>query len=270
MNNSLVSICYEGVSGTNNIRTFYLHDILYISLKDVNVTLNKENREMDEQHISKHMVGVVKSILGDLDDDEFIYNPTYDATGDYNEIFVTQPGLNRVMASNKSKAGKKFQRWLYHEVIPSLTKHGVYPPPSAPKGSALSQVAEMVAQNSRSLADMIVKQEEFENNVVISHKKFKTDIQDVSSRVEKLETNNLDSPHIMTVGKWINDKGYNSEEIKTLDLLPWCENLILQGPQKSHPCPSGERKNKKFPIKIIDEAFSRFNINNPDFDQLLK
>lgn len=262
MDDNLVSICYEGVSGTNNIRTFYLKDILYISLKDVNVTLNNENRQMDDQHIPKHMVGVVKSILNDLDADEFIYNPAIDSTGDYNEIFVTQPGLNRVMSNNNSKAGRKFQRWLYHDVIPSLTKHGCYPPPKVPKGSPLSQVAEIVAQNSRVIADMIVKQEELENNMNVTHSQFRHDIEDVDYRVKKLEDGNIDNLYMMTVEKWLKENGYSFDDVKTSELLAWCEKLTLQGNQTSLRCNSGIRENQKFSINIISEAADKLDLNS--------
>ncbi|MCW0134704.1 hypothetical protein OIU89_08550 [Escherichia coli] len=50
------------------------------------------------------------------------------------------------MSSDRSAAGKRFQKWLFHEVIPSLTKHGVYPPPPEAKGSVLAQMAEILAQ----------------------------------------------------------------------------------------------------------------------------
>lgn len=259
MNNSLVHICYEGDSGNNNIRTLHSGGILHISLSDVITTLNKENRELNEQHISKHMTGVLRAIISDLDDDEYLTRPFSDSRGNYDEYFITQPGLNRVMSSNKSKAGKKFQRWLYHEVIPSLIKHETYPPPSKPKGSALSQLAEITAQNSRAIADMIVNQEELENTVAV----IKTDMQDVSYRVKKLEVNDLDSQYIMTIEKWINDNNHKSGGIEIFDLIPWCEKLILQGNQKSIPCQSGKRENQKFPIDIINEALTKLNASHP-------
>ncbi len=76
------------------------------------------------------MAGLLKSQLENLEPDEYISIPVENATfkGE-TEVFVTQPGLYRVLSSDRSMAGKRFPKWLYHEVIPSLTKHGVYPPP---------------------------------------------------------------------------------------------------------------------------------------------
>ncbi len=156
MESELINVCYEGESGANDIRTCNFESILHISLTDIFVTLTKENRQLNERYPSKYIPNLIKSQLQDLDDDEYINvpvsNPTFE---NQTEVFVTQPSLNRVMGSDKSKAGKKFQRWLYHEVIPSLQKHGVYPAPKTPQGSALAQMAEIVAQNSRLLADTI-------------------------------------------------------------------------------------------------------------------
>ncbi|WP_368161349.1 Bro-N domain-containing protein [Aeromonas sp. R5-3] len=45
------------------------------------------------------------------------------------ELYVTQPGLLRILSRDKSPACKRFQRWVFHDVIPSIIKHGVYPPP---------------------------------------------------------------------------------------------------------------------------------------------
>lgn len=265
MNNSLINICYEGDSGQNDIRTLYSDGILHISLSDVMVTLNKENRELNEQHIPKHMIRVIRSIITDLDNDEYITIPTTDSRGTYDEYFITQPGLNRVMSSDKSIAGKKFQRWLYHDVIPSLTQYKTYPPPSKPTGSPLSQLAEQQAQTSRSLADLIVKQEELQQNISASNKKFeidmtgvKTDITDVNVRIGKLEEKDLDNPYISTIGKWLSDNGYDTEG-KDIELLSWCENLTINSPQEAILCSSGIRENKKFPIDIIKDAFSRTN-----------
>lgn len=81
------------------------------------------------------------------------------------------------MSSDRSAAGEHFQKWLFHEVIPSLTKHGVYPPPPEAKGSALAQMAEILAQNSRALADAILR-----------HEKLAEDVSQVKGKVADVET----------------------------------------------------------------------------------
>lgn len=50
MNSNLTRICYRGETGKSDLRTLILGEILYISLRDVLVTLNKENREINADY----------------------------------------------------------------------------------------------------------------------------------------------------------------------------------------------------------------------------
>ncbi len=185
MNSNLTKICYQGETGESDLRTLMLGDILYISLRDVLVTLNKENREINADYTVKSMAGIIRAQLQVLDPDEYITTDAEHSVFEgQKEIFVTQPGLYRVMSSDRSAAGKRFQKWLFHEVIPSLTKHGVYPPPPEAKGSVLAQMAEILAQNSRALADAIHKHEKLAEDV----SQVKGKVADVESRLELLES----------------------------------------------------------------------------------
>ncbi|MCF6456485.1 BRO-like protein [Pseudoalteromonas sp. MMG024] len=251
MGSGLVNVCYEGDSGSNEIRTCYVDGILFISLNDIFVTLNKENKQLDHEQPAKFIPSMIKSQLKDLDDDEFTHIPTETPRFEGElEIFVTQPGLNRVMGSDKSKAGKKFQRWLYHEVIPSLQKHGVYPPPVSAQGSALAQMAEIVAQNSRMLADTIFEHEKLKQEVT----GVKADVLDVGKRVEKLENSDLDSKYILTVRDWFNNANLPLSANKEFEIVTWCENLSLRQGRSTIKCPSNERMNVRFHQGIIKEA----------------
>lgn len=253
MESELINVCYEGESGSSDIRTCSFDGILHISLADIFVTLTKENSQLNERYPSRYIPNLIKSQLKDLDDDEYINipvnNPKFE---DETEIFVTQPGLNRVMGSDKSKAGKRFQRWLYHEVIPSLQKHGVYPAPKTPQGSALAQMAEIVAQNSRLLADTIQEQEKLKLEVST----VKDEVTSVQARVSKLENENVESQYIITVRQWFEEENLVLSSEKEFDIVTWCENLSLRNAKRSIPCPSGERLSVRFHKSIIGEARS--------------
>ncbi|MGW7677850.1 Bro-N domain-containing protein [Shewanella sp. S23-S33] len=251
MSSNLIKICYEGDAGSSDIRTCEYEDILYISLKDVLITLNRENRELDENHISKSMSGILKSQLSSLEVDEYIMIPALDPVHEEDkEIFVTQPGLYRVLSSDKSKAGKKFQKWLYHEVIPSLTKHGFYPPPVTAKGSVLSQMAEILAQNSRALADAIVRQDRLEVEV----EEVKSKLGNIDDRVMSIESKGTDLKHIVTVRERLEALNIPCTNQKETDIVVWCENINLSQPFPRIPCPSGDRLKARFSIQVIDEA----------------
>jgi hypothetical protein len=47
-------------------------------------------------------------------------------------LFVTEPGLYAVVMTSRAENAKPFQRWVYHDVLPSIRRHGCYPPPTAP------------------------------------------------------------------------------------------------------------------------------------------
>lgn len=129
------------------------------------------------------------------------------------------------MSSDRSAAGKRFQKWLFHEVIPSLTKNGVYPPPPEAKGSAFAQMAEMLAQNSRMLADAIHKNEKLAEDV----SQVKGKVADVESRLEVLES---ESSHpkedVQTLSEWLDFLDINIEEKYIQETLAWCENIAMK------------------------------------------
>ncbi len=225
MNSNLTRICYRGETGESDLRTLILGEILYISLRDVLVTLNKENREINADYTVKSMAGIIRAQLQALDPNEYITTDAENSVFEgQKEIFVTQPGLYRVMSSDRSAAGKRFQKWLFHEVIPSLTKYGVYPPPPEAKGSAFAQMAEILAQNSRALADAIHNHEKLVEDV----SRVKGKVANVENRLKLLES----SPSTITEDMQSLDErlaflDMRMEEKHFTETLAWCENLSV-------------------------------------------
>lgn len=248
-----MKICYQGETGESDIRTMIVDEILYISLKDILVTLNKENRKIDENFITKSMLGILKAQIDVLEADEYINVSSPDAVNPGGtEVFVTQPGLYRVMSSDKSAAGKKFQKWLFHEVIPSLTKYGNYPPPKETKGSALAQMAEILAQNSRLLADTIIKQEALEKDVL--HVKGK--VESFDKRLLLLENDSNDN-EMNTLDERLGYFGIKFNEKDFIEALGWCENITFSKAREK--VYSSERDKIKYTIQTIDEVISIMN-----------
>ncbi|WP_417763860.1 Bro-N domain-containing protein [Shewanella sp.] len=231
MKSELVNICYEGESGNSDIRTLIHNGLLHISLKDILVTLNKENREINENHALKSMAGLIKNQLNVLDEDEYISVPSSSPKFDgETEIFVTQPGLYRVLSGDKSMAGKRFQKWLYHEVIPSITKHGVYPPPPESRGSLLTQMAQVVAQNSQMIADALARQDEIIQDV----QTMKSTLGAVVEEVNSLKPKELNDTFIVTVRQRCEELDMPLDGKQEEFLVAWCDNLSPEGsPHKS-------------------------------------
>lgn len=43
--------------------------------------------------------------------------------------FISEPGLYKLIGASRKPAAKRFNRWVTHEVLPSIRKHGAYMTP---------------------------------------------------------------------------------------------------------------------------------------------
>ena len=75
----------------------------------------------------------VSDALSRLDDDEksLAFIPAMgigltDTHGGQEMLVVNEPGLYRLIFASRKPEAKKFQRWVYHEVLPSIRKTGSY------------------------------------------------------------------------------------------------------------------------------------------------
>ena len=79
----------------------------------------------------------VSRALADFDEDEKGIHFAYTPGGTQRLLTVYEPGLYRLLAKSRTEAAKRFKRWLFHQVLPSIRKHGTYPPPTNPAVAAL-------------------------------------------------------------------------------------------------------------------------------------
>ncbi|GGN28708.1 MULTISPECIES: Bro-N domain-containing protein [Marinomonas] len=260
MDHSLVNICYQGREGESHISTLELGGILYISLKDITATLNLENRAIDERYVSKLMSTVAKGVLSYIDNDEYLEIPSEDSQKP-NEIYLTQPGLYRLLSNDKSEAGKKFQRWLYHEAIPSIMKYGVYPPPSD---------AVNVRSNDIRTVDLILSQaEELQRQMVVQRKIFdetikntkqihvlKKENNDLKNRVNRLEKRNNS---LYSVKEYLEEKNLPCDVRTINEVNAWAYKIAIESSQGGLINSRLEGKNKVniFPDWVILQALEK-------------
>jgi prophage antirepressor-like protein len=69
----------------------------------------------------------VSRALADFDEDEKGMRNAHTLFGKQKMLTVYEPGLYRLIL--KSRKGTKFRKWVFGEVLPSIRKHGIYPPP---------------------------------------------------------------------------------------------------------------------------------------------
>lgn len=62
-----------------------------------------------------------------FDDDEFSTTEVIDSIGRRQQAYIiSEPGLYRLIMRSRKPEAKEFQRWVTHEVLPSIRKHGAY------------------------------------------------------------------------------------------------------------------------------------------------
>ncbi|GGH46228.1 antirepressor [Paenibacillus silvae] len=69
----------------------------------------------------------VRRAVERLDSDERSLTPLVDSAGKRQEMYsVNEPGLYTLILGSRKPEAKQFKRWITHEVIPSIRKHGAY------------------------------------------------------------------------------------------------------------------------------------------------
>lgn len=107
--------------GGNSVRTLQIEDDILFCLIDVVELLSKQNVDLARGRKPDGVAGLISAQLDFLDPDEVEWHEDVQ--------YVTQSGLFRIVLRDNSAASKKFQRWVLHDVLPSIQKYGTYPPP---------------------------------------------------------------------------------------------------------------------------------------------
>lgn len=62
-----------------------------------------------------------------FDDDEFSTTEVIDSIGRRQQTYIiSEPGLYRLIMRSRKSEAREFQRWITHEVLPIIRKHGAY------------------------------------------------------------------------------------------------------------------------------------------------
>lgn len=107
MPNELQIFNYDG----NDIRSAELNGEPALVLADVCKVLELQNPSQ---------------VAGKLDEDEKGICPVYTPSGDQEMLVINEPGLYKVVLRSDKPQAKPFMRWVTHEVLPSIRKHGAY------------------------------------------------------------------------------------------------------------------------------------------------
>jgi len=104
--NELKIFTYEN----NEVRTVELNGETWWVLKDVCIVLG---------------IGNTTDAANRLDDDE---KSTFDSIESLRRdtVYINESGLYNVILRSDKPEAKRFKRWITHEVLPSIRKHGIY------------------------------------------------------------------------------------------------------------------------------------------------
>ncbi|PSF35974.1 hypothetical protein C7H19_14600 [Aphanothece hegewaldii CCALA 016] len=105
----------------------------------------------------------VRQLLTKFDDDEKGVCTIYTPGGEQEMLTVTEPGLYRLIFKSRKAVAKRFQRWLFHEVLPSIRRTGSYsihqsqPSPKALVAArTIKEINELVVDISPRLAQYLI------------------------------------------------------------------------------------------------------------------
>ena len=110
-NNGLMLFSYNG----RQLRTVLIDDDVWFVAKDVCDILELSNHRM--------------AIHG-LDDDEKGVSKVYTPGGIQDMTVISESGLYTLSLRSNKEEAKPFRRWVTHEVLPSIRKHGAYITPA--------------------------------------------------------------------------------------------------------------------------------------------
>jgi prophage antirepressor-like protein len=247
--NSL-SLAYETVQGTDEIRTVKNGSDVYFALEDVVRVLASDNSSLSSQAERYGLSGLVQATLDSLDHDEVLHYETVDRR---QEAFVTEPGLYRVVMQDASPAAKKFQRWVVHDVLPSIRQFGVYPPPKIDKGGELRVLAQRLVENTNLLIKEMEERERLEREVNNRFEENEKAIRRISNELERMVPQNISGSEdlYISISEVSGREGLDPES----SLLLWAHAAkICIEMQKPSLRVSEKREDHKFPLDVIDLA----------------
>lgn len=233
MNNTSSNIMLIYPEGGSNIRTICRAEEVLFSLNDVIKLLAEQNSQLAAGGRSDGLMGLIKAQMEVLEADE---KEKFE-----NETYVTQPGLFRIILRDNSPACKRFQRWVIHDVLPSIQKYGTYPPPVVSQDSDLKRVVQ-------SLLSEIENRERLEKETKLKFIEHDERLNQLATRLETVQP----SASFMTAQKFC--------ELRSIDkthsqmIRGWCLKICIEENEPSTTVFEGSEKLPAFPEHVLVKA----------------
>ena len=239
MGNNQILLSYP--DSESEIRTVSEDSILYFSLYDVVKTLASQNVKLAKgtERRPDGLGGLIKAQLEVLHKDESRYIGK--------DPYVSEPGLFRIILRDESEACKKFQHWVLHEVLPSISKHGTYPPPPDDQNSDVKRIVQ-------SLLLEIEEREALERRTKEQFKKHEIMLNDLSKKIESVAQPSI-SDDFISVSNYCQINGIEIQKEQLI--LGWCFKITIEEQTPSHKKLINGDQVHHFPKSVISEAVTR-------------
>ncbi|GAA6134621.1 hypothetical protein NBRC116188_14100 [Oceaniserpentilla sp. 4NH20-0058] len=207
MNKNQILLSYP--DGGNEVRTIF-KDEIYFCLHDVISLLAHQNTTLSTSKKPDGLFGLIKAQSEVLEDDEKVKFE--------NELYITQPGLFRIILRDNSQACKNFQRWVLHEVLPCIQKHGTYPAPLVETDSDVKRIVQ-------SLLLEIEQRERLEKETKEKFEIHEKVLNNLSERIESISSNKDNISFIDPIDFC---KINNIDDSKIHSIKGWCIKLCAE------------------------------------------
>lgn len=196
-------------------------------------------------------VGNPSQALTRLDEDEkmtTLISNEGAASGKSSMAFVNEPGLYALVLSSRKKEARAFKRWITHEVIPDIRKHGMY---------MTSSIVQQVVGNPRAFAELALAYADEKDRRAAAERKieeqkplvqFANHVADTSDLIDMGDFAKLAKDEHIDIGRnrlfaWLRNEGYLMDD--NAPYQRYVEQGIFVLREGSYDTPYGSRIYKK-------------------------
>jgi prophage antirepressor-like protein len=247
-----IVLSYPGTAGQQAVRTIKRGDEVLFSLEDVVKVLAAENGRLSRDEGGKGFKGIFAAQIEALDSDEqvVVTEPQVRHYDLPHQTYVTQPGLFRVVLRDTSPAAKQFQRWILHEVLPSIQKHGTYPPPLEHSHSS------DIRRATELLLEEIKAREELERQTKVKFDEHEARIEALANRITE-GTGPDRLAGCITVAEFCSEHDFDESRLQFIVAMSQKLCLEQTRPQGKKDGTTGSRSSTHlFPTDIIEMSIN--------------
>lgn len=238
--NSTNQILLAYPDSNDEIRSTVVEGTIYFSLFDVVKLLAAQNVKLSKEK-KPDTFGLVHSLVDDvLDKDE--------SRQINNDVFITEPGLFRIILRDSSAACKKFQRWVLHEVLPTIQKYGTYPAPS------LDTQDSDIKRTVKLLLSEIEAREKLEKETRDRFNIHEKALNDLGNRLDKISESKVTTDDFLSVEDYCKTNNLNYSESQKQLLQGWCIKICAEENEPTKSKRVEGIKTPLFSLYVLDSA----------------